>query len=108
MGMVAFTAIMVFLRPPGAATGRLCLILSQWILVEVQVGLHIGFESPIWIASFLLYSLSFVSYKLGKMKTDRRMPWHRPGLYGWHEDFHNFLFAGDLLLVFTAAVFLMD
>lgn len=83
---------------------RICLILTQWMGSVCVAGLRAGFESPLWVAMLLTYLLGFLSY----MKPLGRMPWHRPGWYGWHEDFHTLLLLGDLLLIVLAAHFILD
>merc|ERR1712194_694914 len=82
---------------------RVCLILTQWMGSVSMVGWRAGFESPFWIAMFLTYILAFLSYR----RPLRRMPWHRLGWYGWHEDFHTLLLLGDLLLFVFATHFLL-
>lgn len=112
----ALTAIVVVLRPPKfdsgrgvivvGGGGRICLLLTQWIIAEMQVGLKVGFESPLWIASLLTYCFSFACMPCRGRPL--RLPWHRPAVYGWHEEFHTLLFLGDLLTFALAAQFLLD
>jgi len=111
---VALTAVAVGRRPPkfdsskGVITvgggARTCLIQAQWALVEIQIGIRVGFDSPLWIASLLIYFVA--GWCMVFRGTSWRMPWHRPDVYGWHEDFHTFLCLGDLVLVAMAVVHL--
>lgn len=108
---VAFTVIEVVRRhrrglPIERGGVRVCLIITQWIGSLFMIGLRAGFESPLWIAMSLTYGVAFLCY--GASGQVRRMPWHRLGRYGWHEDFHTFLFLADVWLVVLAARFLLD
>merc|ERR1712228_515225 len=113
---VALTAVAIARRPPKFDSSRdvivvggpvrVCLIQAQWALVEIQVGMRVGFETPLWIVSFLVYfcggwCMVFRGKPWG-------MPWHRPDLYGWHEEFHTLICLGDLIVVAMAAQFLLD
>jgi predicted membrane channel-forming protein YqfA (hemolysin III family) len=83
---------------------RVCLVLTQWIGTVVFIGWRTGFGTPLWIAATLAYLSAFISYRrpLG------RLPWHRAGWYGSHEDFHTFLLLGDMLLIGLTANFLWE
>jgi len=110
---VAFTVVEVVRRhsqglPIETGGVRVCLIVTQWIGSVFMIGSRTGFESPLWNAMFLSYAVAFLFYGAKAWGQGRRMPWHRHGWYGWHEDFHTFLFVADMWLITLAAHFLTD
>merc|ERR1712232_1404902 len=88
---------------------RLTLILIQFYFAIMQVGLHTGFTSPMWLTGVISYILGFVAFAMQLQPESKwSMPWHRLDWYGWHDDFHVMLFVGDLMNAVLGARLLAD
>mmetsp|Transcript_113118 Transcript_113118/g.205711 ORF Transcript_113118/g.205711 Transcript_113118/m.205711 type:complete len:334 (+) Transcript_113118:196-1197(+) len=85
---------------------RVVLLVIQFVLAELQILLHLGYESPFWWASLILCILGFSCFFLKKSKYS--MAWHSPLWCGWHEDFHSIIFVADVLIFIAAVQFLSD
>jgi len=85
-------------------TPRIVLLLAQFLGTMFYAGLHYGF-GDLWQASSILYILSFTAsipttFSHEKEPLCKWLPWHRPGIYGFHEDFHWLLLTADVTFMY--------
>lgn len=79
---------------------RVVLFVAQWFKGLVLVSWNYGFRD-LAIFSYLFYIIAFllslpVTNAHGKEPMSKMVPWHKAGVYGFHEDFHWSLLLADL------------
>lgn len=89
---------------------RTVVIILEFLWATTTIGWARGF-SDYWITGFLLYMLAFcvsipVTAAHDKEPLSAMVPWHRPSLNGYHEDFHLLLFGADFCFGVMAVQFL--
>lgn len=59
----------------------------------------------LWKLSSFNYLISTLSYGFKQIKY-KPMYWHQASIYGYHEDFHLFLFIGDIMIMLSIIQYL--
>jgi len=81
-------------------TPRIILIVLQFLGTMFYAGMHYGYRD-LWFIAFSFYALAFgasipTTWSHEKEPICKWFPWHCPGVYGFHEDFHSLLLVADL------------
>jgi len=81
-------------------TPRVTLFVAQWFKALLLVWWSYGFRDFV-IGSYVFYIVAFllslpVTNAHGKEPMSKLVPWHKAGVYGFHEDFHWSLLLADL------------
>jgi len=81
---------------------RVVLFVAQWFKALLLVWWNYGFRD-LAICSYVFYIVAFclslpVTNAHGKEPMWEIIPWHKPGVYGTHEDFHLILLLADLCI----------
>jgi len=113
--MVVLNGVLVHLQFRGHDTGlktpegrsdapRIVLIVLQFCGTMFYAGMHYGFRDLYFVA-FCFYALAFAAslpttWSHEKEPLCKWFPWHRPCVYGFHEDFHWLLLVADLSFMY--------
>ena len=84
---------------------------AQFVWTIAAIGRRQGFDAP-WAAGVALYLAAFalsaeVTVAHEREPMSPRVPWHRAGRNGFHEDFHALLFAADAIYTAMGVRFLL-
>jgi len=114
-GIVAANGILVYMQFRGHDTGlktpegrsdtpRIILIVLQFLGSMFYAGMHYGYRD-LWFVAVIFYALAFAAsipttWSHEKEPSSKWVPWHRPGVYGFHEDFHWLLLVADVSFMY--------
>jgi len=93
-------------------TPRIILIVLQFVGTVLYAGMHYGYRD-LWFVSSGFYILAFAAcvpttWSHEKEPYCKWIPWHRPGVFGFHEDFHWLLLAADVSFMFLGLSLLWE
>jgi len=93
-------------------TPRLILIVLQSLGGFCHAGFHYGYRD-LWFVTLSLYIVAFavaIPTTLAHKKEPmcKWFPWHRPGVYGFHEDFHLLLLLADASFMYMGLLLLWN
>jgi len=121
--IVALNGVLVHFQFQGHDTGlktpegrsdipRVILVALQFFGTVFYSGLHYGYRDW-WFVSTSFYILAFAAsvpttWSHEKEPTCKWIPWHKPGVYGFHEDFHWLLLTADMTFMYLGLCLLWE
>lgn len=122
-GIVALNGMLVHFQFQGHDSGlktpegrsdtpRIILLALQFVGTMFYAAMHYGCRD-LWFASTVFYVLAFAAcmpttWSHEKEPYCKWIPWHRPGVFGFHEDFHWLLLAADLSFMYLGLSLLWE
>jgi len=102
IGIVIHLAFEYPKHPWGSLKLRFLLSTLQFLVMFMHNGVYAGLRD-LWLLAYVSYLVGFGAFYSSRAAT---LPWHIPGIYGTHEDFHVFLFIADFTIMLRGVLFL--
>jgi len=88
------------------------LILLQFLGAFCHSGFHYGYRDLLFV-TFSFYIVAFAAAIPTTLAHEKEpmfkwFPWHRPGVYGFHEDFHLLLLLADASFMYMGLLLLWN